>query len=50
MRVVHSEDFRLCRRFQLCNRCIQVDEEILEEFARRVEMDILETKCKVYNM
>jgi len=22
MQVVHSEDFRSCRRFQLCNRCI----------------------------
>ena len=50
MQVVYSRDFRLYRRSQFCNRYIQVDEEVIEEFVRRVEMDILGTKYKVYNV
>ena len=50
VKVVQSRDFRLHRRSQLHNRYVHIEKEVMEAFTRRVETDILETKCKVYNV
>ena len=50
VRVVQSGDFRLYRRSQLHNRYVHIEKEVIEAFTRRVETDILETKCKVYDV
>ena len=47
--MVYRRDFRIYKRLRLCNRHIQVDNDIVDEFIRIVEMYILVNKCKVYD-
>ena len=50
VQVVYGGDFRMHKRSRLYNRCVQVNNNIIDEFERIVEIDILENKYKVYNL
>ena len=50
MYVVHRRVFRTYKRSRLCNRYVQVEDKVADNFMKRVETVILGIKCKVYNL